>query len=108
MQSDIFGAALFFIIGVIIAFGNFKLSEFFLKNKKDKFSSVAVIRQALQVAYIVILFFAAKYTPWDRTYILIGGALGITLPMFIFTSLLLKTNKNGSINNSIKEDEDNG
>ena len=93
MQSDLFGAALFFIIGAVIAFGNFKLSEFFLKNKKDKFSSVTVIRQTVQVAYILILFFTAKYTPWDRLYVLIGGASGVTLPMIVFTFLLLKTNK---------------
>lgn len=107
MKSDIFGAALFFIIGAVIAFGNFKLSDFFLKNKKDKFSYVTLIRQAVQIAYIIIVFFAAKYTPWDRTYLLIGGALGITLPMFIFTSLLLKTNKTEK-NSTVKEDESDG
>lgn len=112
MESDFFGAALAFIVGVIICFGNFKLSEYFLKSRQDKYSYVSVIRQIVQVAYILVLFFTAKYTPWDRTYILIGGVLGITLPMFFFTYRLLKTNN--SVNprqeekTDTKEGENNG
>ncbi len=112
MESDFIGAALAFIVGAVICFGNFKLSEYFLKNKQDKFSYISVIRQAVQVVYILILFFTAKYTPWDRTFVLVGGALGVTLPMFIFTYRLLKTNNSLKTKNEViaeeKEGENNG
>lgn len=95
MDNDFAGAVIAFVTGALICFGNYKLSDYFLKSKPDKFSLISVVRQIVQITYIVILFFAAKYTPWDRTYILIGGVLGITLPMFYFTFRLVKT-ANGS------------
>lgn len=108
MISDLTGAALAFILGLGICFGNYKLSDFFLKKQPDKFSYVSVIRQAVQVVYIVVLFFAAKHTPWDRTYLLIGGALGVTLPMIYFTTRLLKTNNSVKTQTEKKEGEENG
>lgn len=93
MDNNFVGAVLSFALGVLICFGNFKLSEYFLKNHREKFHSVSFIRQLVQVAYILILFFVAPYTPWDRTFVLVGAALGVTLPMFLFTYKLLKTNK---------------
>lgn len=107
MKNPVIGAVIAFVLGAAISFLNYKLSGYFLKTKPEKFSSVSFIRQAVQVLYIVLLFFAAKYTPWDRTYLLIGGALGITLPMFFFTFRLLGENKkNTSDIKEGKEDSD--
>lgn len=112
MNPDLFGAIGAFIIGLVLSFLNYKISEYFLKSRQNMFSYVSVIRQAVQVAYVLILFFAAKYTPWDRTYLLIGGVLGITLPMFFFTYRLLKTNSSMKTEQEdqqkIKEGEKNG
>lgn len=108
MENDIIGAVGAFLIGAFICFGNFKLSEYFLKHRPEKFSLVSVLRQVIQVAYILILFFTAKYTPWDRTFVLIGGALGVTLPMFLFTYKLLKANKNNTPDNNEKEETTDG
>lgn len=107
MENNFVGAAIAFVLGVVICFGNFKLSEYFLINHREKFHSVSFIRQLVQVIYIVALFFLAPYTPWDRTYVLIGAALGITLPMFLFTYRLLKTNKNNT-SEAEKGDEKDG
>ncbi len=106
MDNNFIGAILAFILGAVICFGNFKLSEYFLTHHREKFSSVSFIRQLVQVAYILILFFTAKFTPWDRTYILIGGVLGITLPMFLFTYKLLKTNNTASYSEKKGDDTD--
>lgn len=107
MDNNFIGAILAFIIGTIICFGNFKLSEYFLRHHREKFSSASFIRQLIQVAYILVLFFTANYTPWDRTYVLIGGVLGVTLPMFLFTYKLLKTN-NTARDSEKKEDDTDG
>lgn len=106
MENNFVGAVAAFVIGAAICFGNYRLSDYFIKSKPDKFSQVSVIRQAIQIAYILILFFTAKYTPWDQTYVLVGGVLGITLPMFYFTYRLVKT-ANGK-NKDKKEDENDG
>ncbi len=109
MENDFIGAAAAFAAGVLISFCNYKISEYFLKNCPDKFSFVSVVRQLIQVLFIVALFFGAKYTPWDRTFVLLGGALGITIPMLIFTSRLLKTNKSVSkTEKTEKEGDENG
>lgn len=105
MDSNIAGAAAAFIVGALICFGNFKLSEYFIKKQPDKFKYVSFIRQIIQIGYILILFFVAPKTPWDRTYILIGAVLGITLPMFPFTYKLLKTNTSQETKTEKKEEE---
>ncbi len=109
MEIDFIGAAAAFAAGVLISFCNYKISQHFLKKRPDRLSLVSLIRQPVQILYIVALFFGAKYTPWDRTFLLIGGALGITLPMLIFTSRLLKVSKSESCTEANgKEGEGNG
>lgn len=44
----------------------------------------------LGIGYLAVLYFAAPYTPWDMLWLLAGGALGLTLPLFLFTFLLLR------------------
>lgn len=108
MNNDLTGAVIAFIIGLAISFGNYKLSEYFLRHRPEKFPSVSIVRQFIQVAYILILFFAAGYTPWDRTFVLVGGALGVTIPMLLFTFRLLKTNKENTPENKEKEEPKDG
>lgn len=93
MDSVFAGALLSFLVGAAISFLGYKLSDFFIKKHPDKLSVASVIRQLFQVLYIVALFFSKKFLPWDIKYVLIGGVLGITLPMIAFTLMLLKTNK---------------
>lgn len=44
----------------------------------------------LGIGYLALLYFAAPYTPWDGIWLLAGGALGLTIPLFLFTFLLLQ------------------
>ena len=106
MNSNFVGALIAFAAGALICFGNYLLSEYFLKHKKDKFSAVSLIRQVIQVGYLLAAFFLAGYTPWDRTYLLIGAALGVTLPMLISTYKLLKTNSSDEKINTTEDNAD--
>ena len=108
MDNPVVGAAIAFAVGAFISFCNYRLSEYFLKNKPEGFSLVSLIRQAVQVLYLVILFFSASYLPWDRTFVLIGGALGITLPMLLFTVKLLKTNRQSVSQTKEREEDSDG
>ncbi len=105
MDNGLIGAAIAFVIGIGISFLNYRLTDVFIRKMPDKFSFVSVFRQTLGVLYIVALYFLSPYTPWDRTYLLAGAALGITIPMFIFTARLVS---GGSTKSVKKEDDDNG
>lgn len=108
MDNGFLGALIAFIPGLGISFLNYRLTDFFIKKFKEKFPSVSLIRQLGQVCYIVAVYFLAPYTPWDRTYLLIGAALGVTLPMIFFTYKLLKSDSNTSEKYKKKEDDANG
>lgn len=92
---DFLGAAAAFAVGLLISALNYLISKYVLKHHADKFSIVGALRQVIQVAFIVALYFISDYMPFNKWYILIGGVLGITIPMFYFTFKLIKTNKEG-------------
>ena len=92
MQTNMIGAILAFGIGVLIAAVNYKFSQYVLKKHTSQYAIMQIVRQLLQITYLIVLFVAGKYTPWDSGWLLVGGALGITLPMFWFTYRLLKLN----------------
>lgn len=93
MQSDFFGAVSAFGVGLAIATVNYLLSRYMLKKKPSQYAVTQIFRQVLQVGYLVLLFVFGDYTPWDKLWLLVGGALGVTLPMLWFTYRLVKLNE---------------
>ena len=61
------------------------VSKHLLKTRPDMYTGGQIIRSAIQIGYLVIIFTLGGYTPWGMTWLLVGGCLGITLPMFYFT-----------------------
>lgn len=102
IDNNIFGAALSFAGGVGIAAICYAISKYMLKKQSGLYSSMQIVRQLIQIAYLVVIYFAAPRTPWDLVWLLVGGCLGITLPMFFFTYRLVK------LNDKMKEDDKNG
>lgn len=96
IEKNIIGAVIAFAAGVGIAAINYAISRYFIKNHPSKFVVMQTVRQLIQVLYLVLVFFVGTKTPCDVTYLLIGGALGITLPMAYFTFRLVKTGKEDS------------
>lgn len=90
MENGIFGATLTFAAGVFVAFLNYLLSRAVMQKKPDAYPMVSVLRQLVNVAYLVAVYFAAPYTPWERIPLLVGAAFGSTLSLFLFTYLLVK------------------
>ena len=91
-MSNFVGAAIAFLLGVAIAAGNYSISRHVLKTSPDKCSLTMILRQFVQIAFIVLVYVLGQYTPWDRLWLLVGGVLGMTLPMIWFTSRLVKLN----------------
>lgn len=92
MHTNIVGAILAFGIGVLIAVVNYMFSRRVLLKRPSQYAIMQIVRQWIQIAYLLILYIAGKYTPWDSIWLLVGGCLGITLPMFWFTYRLVKLN----------------
>ncbi len=94
MNPDIIGALVACVAGVLIAFINYLLSERVLRRAADKFSFITVGRQALQVGFLVAVYFiGAKTELANPNYLLVGAVVGLTLPMVFFTKKLLDVNK---------------
>lgn len=92
MDIPILGAALSFLGGVGIAALNAALTKAVLKKKPSALASFFTVRQILNIGYLAAVYFLAKVLPWDLFPLLIGAALGITLPSFFFTAQIAKLN----------------
>ena len=108
MSLNIIGAVVAAVIGVSIAFLNYFISKTVIKKAPDKYSLVTVARQVIQVGFLAIVYFVgAKMQNINIVYLLVGAALGMTVPMVYFTKKLLSFNGAGEIKEK-KEDDVNG
>ena len=108
MNQNIIGAVVAAAVGVGIAFVNYLISKAVLAKSPDKYSITTVMRQIIQVGFLVIVYFAGEKTEYDPIYLLIGAVLGITLPMFLFTKKLLSFNETLYRKEKGKEEETDG
>lgn len=92
MQSDLFGAALAFLAGAALAAAGYLFSRRMLKTKPERYALSQAVKQIFQILFLAALFAVGGYTPWDRLWLLAGGALGLTLPMIWFTYKLVRLN----------------
>lgn len=82
-----------FVPGVVIAAVNYVVSRKILTGKPETYASTTVIRQVCSVAYLVVAYFVGnRWFPENLLSILLGAALGVTLPLFYFTVKLLRIN----------------
>lgn len=51
-----------------------------------------IVRQVIQIGYLILIYTLGGYTPWNPNWLLVGGVLGITTPMIYFTAKLVKFN----------------
>lgn len=109
MFSNIIGAVIAAAVGFLIAFVNYIFSKKVLLKAPDKYSATFVIRQILQVAYLVLVYFIGSKTQIaDIVYLLVGAVAGMTIPMFFFTKKLLSLNEAIKTNKTEKEAEADG
>lgn len=89
-----FWGAFFAVLGgLVVGAINFLLSRAVLRKNAEMFSGFSVLRQLLQVAYLVMLYLVAPKTPWGLMPLLVGGAIGISVAMFFSTATLVKENE---------------
>lgn len=106
MTPHLIGAAITFSVGILIAFLSYLFSSHTIKKKPEHYPSTTIIRQIIQVLYFVAVYFVGEKTELNIIYLLVGAALGITLPMFYFTNKLVKLNDSINKNNTKEGDND--
>lgn len=90
MSHGLFGLAVALLGGVLVGLVNYILTAVVLRRKASLYATFSVVRQLLHIGYLVALYLLAPYTPWDRLYLLIGGVLGMTVSMVVFTARLVR------------------
>ncbi len=93
MAENIIVSVICFILGIGISALNYLISKKMLLNHSDKYSYVTIIRQIIQVAFLVAVYVLAVVFKLNPVYALIGGVLGNTSSMVFFTKKLLNVNK---------------
>ena len=92
MDQPIVGGLLAFAGGAAVALVNFAINRRVLKRKPAASAYISIVRQVLNVAYLVLAFLLARVLPWGSTPLLVGAALGLTLPAFPLALRLAKIN----------------
>jgi hypothetical protein len=109
LNHNLIGAIVAAIAGVVIALINYIFSKKVLINAPEKYSLITVVRQILQVGFLVVVYFTGTKTQLaDPVYLLIGAVLGMTVPMIYFTKKLLLINEAEAKAKNKKEDEADG
>ena len=76
--------------GAAVAYGNYRLSAVCLDRRPAWYSAVSALRSVIAVAYLLVLYIVGSKTAPDVRFLLIGGALGLTVPSIYLTVRLLR------------------
>lgn len=88
-------AAAAFVCGGALSYVNYRISCHYIKKGIDRLSAGAMVRQVLDTVYLLALFVIGKSMALNPWFLLIGGALGITVASAYFTSRLVKQSDEG-------------
>ena len=90
MELFLVGLAAFFG-GALVSWVNSLLTKLLLKKKGENgLSLIYPVRMVLSVAYLLLLYLIGKRTSLSSGALLIGGALGLTILLALFTRRLAR------------------
>ena len=90
MNSHVAGFAAACAAGVAVAFINDLLSRLVLRRSPEMLVPFFIVRQMINVAYLVALYFLAPLLPWEPVPLLAGGAAGVTVASILLALRLVK------------------
>ena len=80
-----------FVVGALVSWVNYLLLRALMKGKgKTGISIASPVRMIMSAAYLLILYFVGKHTALSLTGLLVGGALGLTVTLMLFTLRLTR------------------
>ena len=93
------GALIAALLGAAVAWLNYRImkraAESAASGKSASFAAAPVIRMLLSAGLLAAVYFIGAFTPWDRVWLLAGAAVGLTVPLFVFTFLLVRKSNEG-------------
>ena len=92
MDSPVVGGLLAFLFGAAVSVVNYGINRRTLRKNPANLANMSVVRQILSVGCLVAVFFLARVLPWDYVPLLVGAAVGLTVPSFILAFHLAKLN----------------
>ena len=92
MTSPVVGGLLAFAGGCAVSVLNFFINRRTLEKKPSALASMSMARQLLSIGYLVLVFLLAKVLPWDHMPLLLGAAIGLTIPSILLALRLAKIN----------------
>lgn len=108
MAHNIIGAVICALAGFLIAYVNYLLSKKILKKYPEKFALATVARQVIQVGYLAAVYFIGAEFTDSILYLLVGAAVGMTVPMLFFTKKLVTFNESLALKSKNGEEDENG
>ena len=109
MTASLPGMLLALLAGAGVAWVNYLLTKKAVSRSDGAVGGVPVVRMFLNVGLLIALWFLAPLTPWDRMCMLAAAVVGLTVPMFIFTGLLVRwMNASEDKTKAEKGEDDNG
>ena len=82
-----------FAAGIGVSYINYLFSKKALASEKSMY--IFPLRAVLTALFITALYFIGTYTALNASALLIGGALGCTLGLVLFTLILTKKLRSG-------------
>ena len=94
------GALIAALLGTAVAYANYRIT----KRAAEKAGSggspfltaAPMLRMLLSAGLLAAVYFIGPLTPWNRVWLLAGAAVGLTVPLFVFTALLVRQVNGGA------------
>ena len=92
VQSPIIGGLLAFLVGCGVAYVNYRINLYTLRKRPNLLATLSGVRQFLNVACLAAAYILGKTLPWGRVPLLVGAAVGLTVPSVLLSLRLAKKN----------------
>ena len=92
MGWQLLGGLLAFLGGAAVSGINYAMNRRALRRRPGALASVSILRQALNVAYLAAVFLMRGVLSWEPAPLLVGAAVGLTVPGILLALLLAKQN----------------
>ncbi len=83
MKLILIGGGSALLVGAALSWCNYLITKRMLDKHPNQVGISSVIRMAISVAYLIVLYFLAQFLQWPLEGLLVGGALGLTVPSVI-------------------------
>ena len=83
-----------FVGGALVSWVNYLLLRALMKGKGETgITAASPVRMLMSAAYLLILYYIGKHIGLSLTGLLVGGALGLTVTLMLFTLRLTREMK---------------